>query len=40
MTDLYEALEVDRNAKEEGVWVDVLDGVKIKVASSDNMRPE
>ena len=38
MTSLYESLEVDRGAKEDGVWVAVLDGVEIKVASTDSKR--
>ncbi len=38
MTNLYELLETDSNAEEEGIWVEISDGVRIKIASTDSKR--
>ncbi len=38
MTNIYELLETDTDAEEDGIWVEISDGVRVKIASTDSKR--
>ena len=36
--NIYELLETDQVAEEKGIWIDISDGVRIKIASTESKR--